>query len=131
MQTNAKMLNESKMFKGMYIMADSILNIDKDKEFKGHNDIKTVPLFTKLQNIVLNRNALSNVCEQLLQETGQEEYKEISEMFAQASQEWNMLLVLLMKFFVTGMQKPRVNASTQLKNIVGLEVLIAKKLNNL
>ncbi|MCX8131683.1 MAG: hypothetical protein N3I35_16515 [Clostridia bacterium] len=131
MQANTKMLDESKMFKDMLVMADSILNIDKDKEFKGHNDVKTVPLFTKLQNIVLNRNALSNVCEQLYQETGLEGYKEISELFAEVSQEWNMLLVLLMKFFVTGMQKPRVNASTKLKDIAGFEVLIATKLNNL
>lgn len=131
MQENTKMLDRSKMFKDMLVLADSILNIDKDKEFEGHSDVKTVPLFTKLQNIVLNRKALSDVCKQLLQETGQQEYKEISELFAGVSDEWNMLLVLLMKFFVTGMQKPRSNSSTKLKDIVGFEIQIAEKFNKL
>jgi hypothetical protein len=130
MQVNTKVPNESKMFKDMNLMADSILNIDKDKEFVGHDDVKTVPLFSKIQNIVLNRNALGDVCKQLSQETGLQGYIELSEMFATASQEWNMLLVLLMKFFVTGMQRPLMNASQQLKSIADFEVLIAKKFND-
>ncbi|WP_024833774.1 hypothetical protein [Ruminiclostridium josui] len=129
MQANTKMLDQSKMFKEMLQLSDCILNIDRDREFEGHTDVKTIPLFTKIQNIVLNRNALSNVCEQLAKETGEEDYKEISELFAQVNQEWNMLLVLLMKFFVTGMQKPRVNSATKLKDIVRIEIQISEKLN--
>lgn len=131
LQINTKMLEKSKMFQDMLLMAECILYFNKAKEFEGHKDVKTVPLFTKVQNIVLNRNALSNVCQQLFNETGQTGLKEISELFVEANQEWNMLLVLLMKFFVTGMDKPRMNSSKQLKNIVTLEVQIAKKLNYL
>ena len=129
LKENTSMIEESKMFKDMIALSDVILEMDKDKEFEGHNDVKTVPLFTKIQNIVLNKNALSNVCEELFEKSGQEYYKEIAKSFFDISQGWNMLLVLLMKFFVTGMNKSRKNSANQLREIVNKEIEIAKQIN--
>lgn len=131
LQKNTNRLGKSKMFNDMLLLADCILNIDSIKEFERYSDVKTVPLFTKIQNIMLNRNALSNVTRELLWLTGQEGYREISKMFTDANQEWNMFLVLFMKFFLTGMENPQKNTSAKLKDIAYLEIQIAENLNKL
>ncbi len=131
LRKNVLNIKNSSMFQDMLNMAERVLNINYQDEFQEYTDIKTVPLFMKIQNIVLNRIALSELCEDMYINYNDKIFSELAELFNYIHKEWNMLLVILMKYYVTPKFKILENASAQIKRIVELEVKIAEKLGSI
>ncbi len=121
--------SSSEIFKGMIRMAERILNMKHDEEFAGYTNVKTMPLFMKIQNIVLNRIALSELCKVIANDLEEAFYLELSKSFNSIYMEWNMLLVMMMKYFVTRKSGILKNCYAQLKKIISYEVKAAEMLN--
>lgn len=129
LKNNISKGRDSPMFCNMLMFAKAVQNIDYTAEFGGHTDVNTIPLFIKVQNISLDRIALSKLCQNIYVENNIMFFQEISLRFYILYKEWNMLLVMLMKYFITRDERILCNSSSQIKKITELERYIAFNIN--
>lgn len=131
LKKNISQGRDSPMFYNMLRLADAVKSIDYETEFKRHTDVNSIPLFIKLQNISLDRIALSNLCQNIYFENDLLDFRDIALEFYNLYKEWNMLLVMLMKYFITRNKRILYNSASQIMRITDLEKDMACKINRI